>query len=174
MNVPNQAIIVGCNESFKQVWKKNNLEHSFLTYFGFASLAGMISSVLTMPLDNIRTRMNTQCDLKLKTEPPKPKTQQDKKLIINQTRSITKQLSRGLSAKEDPCTDVVCEKCVNGNEVKYRGSLRTLRLVVATEGLQGLFKGLVPRTASQSFSTAVAWSTYEMMKKLLIKGKEVK
>lgn len=59
MNVPNHAAIMGCNEVLKQIWRNNNLEHNFVTYFGCASIAGAFAALLTMPLDNIRTRMNT-------------------------------------------------------------------------------------------------------------------
>ena len=63
MNVPYQAIIVANNEVFKKLLQRRNVELGFLTYFSCASFAGFIASCCTMPLDNIRTRMNTQCDL---------------------------------------------------------------------------------------------------------------
>lgn len=63
MNVPYQSVIVGSNEVFKKVLKRRKIELNFATYFSCASLAGFIASCATMPLDNIRTKLNTQCDL---------------------------------------------------------------------------------------------------------------
>lgn len=63
MNVPYQAIIVANNEVFKKILQRQRVDLGFATYFSCASLAGFIASCCTMPLDNIRTRMNTQCDL---------------------------------------------------------------------------------------------------------------
>lgn len=63
MNVPYQSLIVASNEVFKKVLTKKKVDLNFKMYFACASLAGLIASVFTMPLDNIRTRMNTQCDL---------------------------------------------------------------------------------------------------------------
>ena len=56
-------MIVASNEVFKKFLQKRKVELGFLTYFSCASIAGLMASCMTMPLDNIRTRMNTQCDL---------------------------------------------------------------------------------------------------------------
>ena len=59
MNVPNHAAIMGSNEVLKQIWRNKKLEHNVFTYFTCASIAGAFAAFVTMPLDNIRTRMNT-------------------------------------------------------------------------------------------------------------------
>lgn len=63
MNVPHQSMIVASNEVLKKFLQKHKVELGFWTYFSCASIAGFVASCITMPLDNIRTRMNTQCDL---------------------------------------------------------------------------------------------------------------
>ena len=63
MNVPYQSLVVGSNEVLKKVLTKKKVDLNFATYFSCACAAGLVASLFTMPLDNIRTRMNTQCDL---------------------------------------------------------------------------------------------------------------
>lgn len=114
MNVPNQAIIVGCNETFKQVWRNYDLKHNFITYFGFASLAGLVSSFLTMPMDTIRTRLNTQCDIKLSAEV--------KRVIeYKMETKLMKSLKRGNS--QDMMKDLTCECTTQRGCIKYGGPI---------------------------------------------------
>jgi solute carrier family 25 iron transporter 28/37 len=63
MNLPSAAVIVSCNEALKQMWRNRKHKHNTFTYFGCASISGALASLVTIPFDNIRTRMNTQCDL---------------------------------------------------------------------------------------------------------------
>lgn len=133
MNVPYQAMVVGTNEVSKKFLTKKNITPGFFTYFGCASVAGLVASLITMPLDNIKTKMNTQCDLvSLKSCPDQFKC--------------------------------VCEKDQKGN-VKYSTALKTARQILRQEGMGGFFRGMVPRGAIQSLSTAISWSSYEMAKK---------
>ena len=140
MNVPYQAIIVGSNEVFKKVLQKRKIELNFSTYFSCACIAGFIASLATMPLDNIRTRMNTQCDL------------------ISQ-----------ISCPEK----IECE-CTKQRQgiIKYTNTFTTAREIISTEGVRGFFKGLVPRSMTQSVSSAISWSTYELVKSIYIGKRE--
>ena len=135
MNVPYQAIIVGTNEVFKKILRQRKVELSFSTYFACASVAGFIASCATMPLDNVRTRINTQCDLL-----PVPGCPQQLNCL-----------------------------CTNNRQgvIKYKNSLSTAREIMRSEGAHGFFKGLVPRSITQSLATAVSWSSYEVVKSLL-------
>lgn len=135
MNVPYQSLIVASNEVFKKALLRNKVELSFATYFGCASVAGFIASCFTMPLDNVRTKMNTQCDLV-----PQP-----------------------------ACPDKIeclCTKQRQGT-IKYRNSWMTATYIWRQEGIRGFFKGLVPRATTQSLSSAISWSTYELIKATL-------
>lgn len=135
MNVPYQAVIVGSNEVFKKVLKRRKIELNFATYFGCASLAGFIASCATMPLDNIRTKLNTQCDL----------------------------------VPQVFCPDKIECQCTKERQgqIKYRNSITTIGIIWKQEGIRGFYKGLVPRAVTQSLSSAVSWSTYEMLKSIL-------
>lgn len=142
MNVPNQAITVGCNETFKQIWRNYNLEHNFMTYFGFASLSGLISSFLTMPMDTIKTRLNTQCDIKLVPE--------IKKFIEHQadtSSNIMKSLKR-VKSYDVMGNDLICECTSDRGCVKYGGPVSTAKLIYLAEGLGGFYKGFIPRAST--------------------------
>jgi asparaginyl-tRNA synthetase len=132
MNVPYQSLIVASNEVFKKVLRRKKIELNFATYFGCASLAGLIASCFTMPLDNVRTKMNTQCDLI-----PQP-----------------------------ACPDKIECQCTKQRQgaIKYRNSWTTTTYIWRQEGLRGFFKGLIPRATTQSLSSAVSWTTYELIK----------
>ena len=138
MNVPYQALIVASNEVFKKVLIRNKIELHFGTYFACASVAGLIASCITMPLDNLRTKMNTQCDLVARPSCP------DK-------------------------IECFCSKEMQGG-IKYRNSWTTAGIIWRLEGAKGFFKGLVPRALTQSLSSAVSWSTYELIKSYLRKN----
>lgn len=159
MNVPNQAIIVGCNESFKQIWRNYNLKHNFYSYFGCASLAGMVSCFVTMPLDVIRTRINTQCDIKSSAEVIPKK--------VRGLNMVKAGLGQKLARANNP-QDLYCECTTQRGCTKYNSPMETFRIILKSEGFRGFYKGFAPRAATQSMSTAIAWSTYEMMKVLVI------
>jgi hypothetical protein len=107
-----------------------------------------------MPMDNIRTRINTQCDIKFSEAKPNP--------LEAKTNNLMKRLARGAS------NDLICECVKERGCIKYGGVVETFKLILQTEGVRGFYKGFMPRAATQSMSTAVAWSTYEMMKKFII------
>ena len=62
MNIPWNGIMIMTNETIKPLIDEDK-NHNFASYFlcaGFSSMKyylGMIASVLTMPLDNIKTRL---------------------------------------------------------------------------------------------------------------------
>lgn len=169
MNVPNQAIIVGCNETFKQVWRNYDLSHNFFTYFTCASLAGVISSFATMPMDVIRTRINTQCDIKSNLDIDLQKSRS-----INMLKSPLGQKIARANSPPDFINELVCECTAARGCTKYNSPSETFKIIFQNEGVKGFYKGFTPRAATQGMSTAIAWSTYEMMKLLLIGKKPEK
>lgn len=57
-NLPQQMVTVSANENFKILYKRYIGELNLWSYFFCASMAGVISSLFTTPLDNIKTRLN--------------------------------------------------------------------------------------------------------------------
>jgi hypothetical protein len=51
--------------------------------------------------------------------------------------------------------------------VKYANIADTVRKVFNEEGVSGFFSGLKMRVTIQSFSSAIAWGTYQIAKSLL-------
>lgn len=49
-------------------------------------------------------------------------------------------------------------------EIKYHNLLDTTAAIFKEEGIAGFFSGLRMRIAIQSFSSAIAWGTYQMVK----------
>jgi solute carrier family 25 (mitochondrial iron transporter), member 28/37 len=59
MNFPYQAAVFSTNECLKKISTKHRINHTFWTHFMCASLAGLTACVLTMPLDVLKTQLNT-------------------------------------------------------------------------------------------------------------------
>ena len=57
-NLPNAMITVTMNENLKNLHVRHIGELKMSSYFLCAGLAGLISSIITTPLDNIKTRLN--------------------------------------------------------------------------------------------------------------------
>jgi len=59
----------------------------------------------------------------------------------------------------------------DGTKVIDRGILSTAKLIYQEEGLRGFAKGVIPRILTQAPSAAISWTTYELVKKLLLNQK---
>jgi hypothetical protein len=59
-NLPNAMITVSANENLKKLYSKIFGEHTLKSYFACAGAAGILCSLITTPLDNIKTRLNVQ------------------------------------------------------------------------------------------------------------------
>lgn len=155
------------------MWRNQNKQHSFMTHFFCASFAGACASLVTIPLDNIRTRMNTQCDLiKHKVEPIA-----SDRFSVQKSENLQKfspgQLKREFSKRNSSfCVDKNAIDCVCSsdykNNIKYKDGLNTFNIILKEEGMRGFFKGLASKAVTQSLSTAISWSAYEFMKKQFV------
>lgn len=52
--------------------------------------------------------------------------------------------------------------------IKYKNGFKTAQTIWLSEGMRGFFKGLGPKTITQSLSTAISWTAYETFKTVLI------
>lgn len=175
-NLPNAMITVSANENLKKVYSRLFGEHTLLSYFACAGTAGVLCSLITTPLDNIKTRLNVQQFHKQineginKSKPAK-----------NGASSLAEPLALApkLAALKREYTHAKavhsCNRCASPKPssifVKYPNALCAVKIIRREEGLGGFYKGLSLRLATQSFSTAIAWTTYEYFKSFLIKTK---
>ncbi|KAL6077601.1 Solute carrier family 25 member 44 [Balamuthia mandrillaris] len=121
--------------------KKVKPKESHLVNFIAGITAGILSSVVTNPLDVAKTRLQVDTFLQqhtLRSEPP-----------IHHTLSQS-EVNKG--------TKIVRRK--------YKGTLSALKLMVREEGIRSLGKGLMARILFYSPISGLAYSVYELSKML--------
>lgn len=176
-NLPNAMITVSANENLKKVYQTLFGEHTLASYFACAGTAGILCSLITTPLDNIKTRLNVQLFYKQKIEVlNKTKTSKTASGLFNETgivnaklMTLKREYTLSKSIHEN------CSRCINPNQnsllVKYPNALCAVKIIRKEEGIKGFYKGLSLRLTTQSLSTAISWTTYEYFKSFLIKSK---
>lgn len=95
-----------------------------------SSMAGVISSIVTIPIDNIRTRLNLQKLIKFNYE-----NEQKVKEFINE--KVVKNLSKNLNNKNTH----ICNKCIQHSNLKYPNIRCSMKIIFKEEGMRGFFKG---------------------------------
>jgi len=176
-NLPNAMITVSANENLKKLYSRLFGEHSLKSYFACAGTAGILCSLITTPLDNIKTRLNVQQfykqknDLLNKSKCSKSGSGQTKEGINMNAKQLAlkREYTLSKSIHEN------CSRCASSNSnsllVKYPNALCAIKIIFKEEGLRGFYKGLSLRLSTQSLSTAISWTTYEYFKSFLIKSK---
>lgn len=138
-NVPYGMIMVGTNESLKELWTRSEDGHKSLslgTTLLASSAAGFVASAATTPLDRIKTLLQTQ-----QMAPacwPTPPAHCPQKVAVAEAPVV-------------------------------HTAYQALRLILQQEGAVGLFRGIVPRVISHTPAVAISWTTYETAKSALWK-----
>jgi solute carrier family 25 iron transporter 28/37 len=162
MNIPNAAVIVGVNDSLKVAFKPKN-GHNFISYFLCAGIAGATAALITIPLDVIKTKMQTQHYF---TEPVKSSgSANSSNHPISSAFKTTPKHARFFGAGK-------LDSWMMGTstaEVKYKNFMSTIQKILAEEGIKGFFKGALPRMIVQAPSAAISWATYETIKHFLFR-----
>lgn len=181
MNIPWAAVLVGSNESLKLLTGS----HTFMSYFCCASISASIASILTIPLDNIKTRLQTQtckardcgfkedCSFGRVINPSK--TFDKAKATLRNPFFFSKILKKFavLRTNHSRLKDVrkSCHLLQKAEKIKYLDIKSTILTIAKEEGLKGFTKGVFPRILGQAPSAAVSWATYESIKNWLVKNR---
>lgn len=173
-NLPSAALTVTANENLRVFYHRFFGDLTLRAYFVCAGMAGAFSAFLTTPLDNIRTRLNTQvfhreAYLKMKDSPLQSQRKPPKSGRMGQ---VLKAYSPGMP-KGGSCD---CGPSASSGEggVKYPNALCAVKIIMREEGLRGFFKGATPRVGYQSVSSALSWTVYEFAKGWLMGRKREK
>lgn len=186
MNAPYAVTTVTVNENMKKIVEPKKRKFKFLSYFYCAAFAGATASFVTCPLDNIKTKLQTQSTVS---------SCEQKEFMINQIKQEIKndmknnKLSNNINNEinevklnnYETCgnkKNIVKEYnkyCKNNNKdinykntVKYTSISDTAKAIYINDGFfKGFFKGIGPRILFNAPSCAISWASYEIMKHLL-------
>lgn len=178
-NLPNAMITVSANENLKQIYQKRIGELSMLGYFMCASTAGVLSSLVTTPLDNIKTRLNVQNFFNKNQDTFTEILRHTKNKSSTQNGTSFSLMNKRLALRKgitfNTVKDTTCNKCNFSTEpnklVKYPNALCAIKIIMREEGIRGFYKGIGLRLTSQSMSTAMSWTIYEFLKKKMMAPK---
>lgn len=143
MNLPFGGVLVSANESLKKVLKveeaaaEGRTAAAITRYFASAGLSAGLAAMLTMPLDVIKTRQQTQDCLMLK------------------------------QCESCPMARLKVQQASQNGEPIYKGFVSTGQQIWRTEGVRGMWSGAGPRLFQAMPSAAVCWGTYETVKYFL-------
>lgn len=138
MNLPFTSVVVCVNENMKTLVKPQERTYKKSCYFGCAAVAGAAASIVTNPLDVIKT--NIQCS---DVEPSNLKLRE-----MWRCENAARTNEKGVLVSNN-ITEVT-------------------KLIYKRHGLLGFSRGLFPLMMINIPSTALSWGTYEIIKSILI------
>lgn len=173
-NVPYGMVMVATNEFCKKQLSSSQQHHhqhqplDTATILVSSSVAGLVASAITTPLDRIKTALQTQqlapaCQLGRQYC---PKQQQ----LLQQQQQMGSNSSFALGSHNNTTTTIRPLPSVQNHHPSgvYANWRQAAAGIWATEGAHGFSRGMVPRVLSHTPAVAISWTTYETAKRYLL------
>jgi solute carrier family 25 (mitochondrial iron transporter), member 28/37 len=157
MNIPYGCVMVACNESARKILNPQG-GYSLVTSLIAGCVSGAFASLVTTPLDVVKTRLQTQ---DLKSRSTSNPSSQPKSTIHNTSQRFM------VSVTATPDAKPVCNGQFSTNiptSRKYNSMMQTIRRIGSEEGFAAFWKGSFPRMLVQAPSVAISWTAYEFAK----------
>lgn len=192
MNIPQAATIVAANESFKRILNPTG-EYNAVAYLLSGAGAGALAAIATNPLDVLKTRLQTQ-NLTAVCSPEVPPLVHAKGMSASakgigvggaagktpcgtvrvEATSATSAVSaasaaRGSASGAASAASAAATAGAGGARVipQYDGMVDAAKKLWAEGGSRAFFRGVKARVMVQVPSSAISWTTYEFVKKLI-------
>ena len=183
MNAPFNAIMITIYENTKTILNPKKWNYPFLAYFYCASAAGCIASIITNPMDVIKTKLQTQnispsCDriqelMKIKHPGLLSRHRKFRERRMEKLASLNGTNWRRLHRWDKKYNIEECENCpkvpkmaIESSKIKYIDIRSTIKSIYIEEGWHGFARGIAPRAFNSSLATTFSWVTYEFVKSI--------
>lgn len=163
MNAPYNVSTVIVNENLKKLIEPNKRKWKFSSYLLCGGLAGATSAVLTIPLDNIKTRLQTQETISSCEKHTENHIQGSNNHHHYHPKDFNLAHSHYSTQQKNECTI--------DSKIKYKDILSVARVLHQENGF---FRGITPRLLFCAPSCAISWCSYEIMKNTLLSIKHRK
>jgi solute carrier family 25 iron transporter 28/37 len=152
-NIPYGMIMVSTHEACKHRFREACPERTpaWQIVLAASSVAGLVASAITTPLDRVKTALQTQQLVPVCSAFP------------NQQQHSSSSLATTKSAHA-----ALPPYCPRNNMVMHANWREAAQFIWKTEGPAGFFRGLTPRVLSHTPAVAISWTTYETAKQYIL------